>query len=400
MNAVFSLLLLTVLVFLLQVITGRVRKMPFVFNNVLAVGALFIPLGYVLGPEQLGAVSWDGLALFGPLHRFAIGWVGLMIGLQLNLRDLATIPRRYYVVALVNTAVTSSVAALLFVASSRYAPGLSLLSAREAIGFALLVASVSPLSLFLFMRQHRIVTERAQLIRFLVTFNNVIVVVAFGALRFADAPPLHLGSELPVAATAALIIAMSGTLGLFCTYLTRARLTPDEDFALLLGIVLLTTGLAGLLHVSSLFQTLIVGAATANLSRRRHEVLSNVARYEKHLYVLLLLLTGLSLTLTAADGAYAFRWLLVSLAVLPLAHLIGGVILRPTVGTRLGGLTLVSRGGLTIALALDFTGWLDARAAATALVIAAGGLLGTSLLSPVLLSAFGFEERLARRTTP
>jgi hypothetical protein len=392
MNAVFSLLLLTVLVFLLQVITGRVRRMPFVFNNVLAVGALFIPLGYLLGPERLGAVSVGARAFFEPLFAFIVGWVGLVLGLQLNLRDLRTISRRYYLLALGDAAAAFGVAFGAYALLSGRVPGLPGLPWRVAAAFALLATTISPVPLFLFLRHHRIVTERARFLRFLATFNNVIVALSFGLLRFLDAPVLTLGTELPQLANAGVVLAMAVLMGIFFTLVGRAKMDGSEGFALVLGMVLLVSGFSAVLGASSIFVNLLVGAIIANVSSKGQELLSLLARYEKHLYVVLLLLGGVSLVVDADGGWLGLRWFVVSLALLPLARVVGGRVIRQELPSRLAGLGLVGRGGLCVALAMEYHGWLEPVYASAAMLIAAGGLFVTSFIAPILLNVVGIEE--------
>jgi hypothetical protein len=161
-------------------------------------------------------------------------------------------------------------------------------------------------------------------------------------------------------------------------------------------MVLLVSGLATVIGASSLFSNLVVGAVLANTSRRRAELFGLLVRYEKHLYVALLLLAGVALPIEGAGRWDELKWLLVALLILPLARVAGGLAMRREIPLRLGGLALIGRGGLAVALAMEFHSWLPPRDAATALLIAGGALVVTSAIGPALMEVIGLQERLGR----
>jgi hypothetical protein len=403
MGAVFSLLLLAGLAFLLHVLVDNRRHLPHVVNNLLTMGALFLPLGYLLGPERVALVSEEALRFFEPLFALVVGWIGLVLGLQLNIHDLRTFPRRFFVYAVVDVVATFTVAFGLFYLFANVMPGLPDLGLRSVAGFALLTTCVSPIPLFLFFKTHRIVTRRAQFVRFLVTFNNIIVIVVFATLRVAlpgEGSSIAGLEDLAWLAAGAkalgLNLAVAGLAGVFFVLLGRARFDVAQGFSLILGMVLLVSGLASVIGASSLFSNLVVGAVLANVSTRRTELFGLLARYEKHLYVALLLLAGVSLPIEGAGRLDELKWLLVALFILPLARSAGGLAMRREIPMRMGGLAMIGRGGLAVALAMEFHAWLPAADAATALLIAGGSLVVTSAIGPALMEAIGLKERLER----
>lgn len=403
MSAVFSLLLLAGLAFLLHIFVRSRGHLPHVANNLLTMGALFLPLGYLLGPERLALVSEEALRLFEPLFALVVGWVGLLLGLQLNVHDLRTFPRRFFLFAFIDVVATYTVAYGLFFLFANVVPGLPDLGLRSVAGFALLVTCVSPTPLFLFFKTHRIVTRRAQFIRFLATFNNIIVIAVYAILRFAipaDGESTAGSGALAWLSSASMALGLNllvaGLAGFFFVLLGRARFDVAQGFSLILGMVLLVSGLASVIGASSLFSNLVVGAVLANVSARRTALFGLLANYEKHLYVALLLLAGVALPIEGAGQWDELKWLLVALFVLPLARSAGGLAMRSEIPMRMGGLSMIGRGGLAVALAMEFHVWLPAQDAATALLIAGGTLVVTAAIGPALMEAIGLKERLER----
>lgn len=69
-------------------------------------GWIWIALGALLGPRILGAISAEIVLRLTPLVAFALGWVGLMIGLQAQRSLLASLPAAVRRATLVDLALT------------------------------------------------------------------------------------------------------------------------------------------------------------------------------------------------------------------------------------------------------------------------------------------------------
>src|SRR4029079_5499277 len=62
-------------------------------SNVIAAGLPFVGLGLFASPPSIGILTGDVLARMRPILEFGLGWLGFIIGAQLDIRVLDKVPR-------------------------------------------------------------------------------------------------------------------------------------------------------------------------------------------------------------------------------------------------------------------------------------------------------------------
>jgi hypothetical protein len=357
----------------------------------LASGTELVALGVVLGPEVLGLIGPDALAALAPVAHVALGWVGLILGVE----------------------AASSVGV-------RGAPG-----ARGAFlrGFGLALATMALVALPLLAILVRFVQVGAQ--------TSVMLALACGAacagvLRegshapnapnapdelddgresdgAAPAPPDARASGADLACVLALVVVstiavwrgaptaawglgaagplVGLALGAIAALLLGKTPRDDATWGVLLGVSLLAIGIAARLSLHAMAVTFPIGAMLVLASPVRGHVRALVAPTERAVLLPTLVLAGASLVpkplasvqlvIALAFGAVAMRLLGRRLASrrLPLAEARATILGAPPIGACIG---------LSILLAAPAreAAWEGSRLAALPLLIAvAAGLV-------------------------
>lgn len=234
-------------------------------------GWLAVGVGVLIGPHGLEIVDDAHVATLRPLVLFCLGWVGLMIGMQLR-RDLPTLlpsePKRLALVdlALSMTVVPSAILAVLWLSQTHgdrlAAAVIAGLLGACAIGWSAEVRSITV--------GHPARSAVAQLIRATSGLSSILAVIVYGMLFMAidhrsDITAMHLSAPhlavgLGVSFTVALVV---GGLGFYLVKL--AGRSQSEFLVVLLGIVTFVAGAAGTLGYSPLFVAMLCGVVIVNL---------------------------------------------------------------------------------------------------------------------------------------
>ncbi|MGW8282061.1 MAG: hypothetical protein ACWGON_02070 [Gemmatimonadota bacterium] len=144
--------------------------------------------------------------------------------------------------------------------------------------------------------------------------------------------------------------------------LSREKPPSDEFVLFILAVALILAGTSLSIAASALFTSWLTGAFIANLSPFRRRVYSALARWEKPIHVLFLLLAGALLSFRSWNVPLFLAGYVILRII---GKLVGGglarPILRPAPGAGRFGATLLSQGGLSIAIAMSALLVLGAR---------------------------------------
>lgn len=327
--------------------------MPLGARFLFVAGTHFLVIGYLLGPV-IGLLSRDVIAQFFPLLALGLAWVGLLFGLQLDLRQLRKFPLRFTTAALLQ----ACVAFVLFFALSALAvlPFFELdarLRAMLLAGAATACVS-SPLGLSAVAANVRGPTS--EFLLYIASLDAFIGIVAL-QLVFALNNPLS-ASGLNVAFGAewilvALIVGVA--FAIFLMWLTRPKPDHDELVLFLLGSALFLGGAALYLGLATLFVAVIAGAIVGNLSPMRRLVFTVLQQWEKPIYVIILLLLG---ALVVVNDVNVIPLAIAYALLRAVAKLAGGWLaarmVRPLVQVpSLIGVGLLTQGGMSLVIVLS-----------------------------------------------
>lgn len=363
MTSVYALLLVVLVVALLGRLRADAGHRSPGFAALVDSGLVVLPVGAALGPLGVGLVHVGSLELLDPLLNLAVCWLGLVMGLQLRVRDLKRLPRRDWVLSGLQYGVA-------FAAVLAGMWGLlALLGRPEAGREALLLAVVAGTSsatviahLLQGSRLARSARGRAALV--LANLDNLHALSLLGFAGLVFFPHRHFVHWPGAAALLAPPLASLALAFVFHYFLRRA-MREGQQALLLAGLLTFSGGAAAVLEVSPAVLGLLIGFWLANQSRDANVLYRFMVAVEGPVFLSLALMAGLlwqpaglrPWTLLGLLAAYVLlrgaakvaAWSWVSrLGRLPAWPLAAGGEERP----RLAGL-LLPMGGLPLAVALS-----------------------------------------------
>ncbi len=326
----------------------------FQLSQLFASGLIFVVLGAVLGPSVLGWISAPALEALQPLVALALGTGGLLMGLNLEPRLLRALPG-----PVARAVAVQAGAAFLAVAGPLAVPfylltELTLLRAVGAAGVLGAVASVSSAHFaVIWYRAGRLNRATSFSLALLAILDDLVALLALAlALVFGTAANPLIGLSLVGAAV--LLGLLCGALLLF---LLAGGAGDAERIAILLGGVLLVSGAAAYLRVSTLLAGFACGA-TLSLVGGAHTQLAyrSLARVERPMFLVLGFLVGAHLTVTQARV-----WILLPafVALRAVGKVLGG---RGAAAVARGalslppepGFALLAQGGVSLCVAVEY----------------------------------------------
>ncbi len=334
------------------------EKVPFGPRLLFRTGTHFLFLGALLGPGALGLVSVEALEQLFPLMALGLGWVGFLFGLQLERQVLRQFAPAFHWVAFAQAILAFGV----FASGSWFA--LKLLGLAERPWTALVwtaaaTACIStPAGIAMVSSNFLVRGPVRQLLFFVSSIDGLVGIVAlqiiYSVYHGPDSFP-SLGT-LPAAFWLFNGLALGVVCAIIFLWLTRLRPSSDVLVLYLMGTCAFAAAAALRLHVSPLFVCVVMGVVVTNLSLDHRRIYRAVERWEKPLYVILLILAG---ALLDVGGAALLIPLAFAYALLRgFAKLIGGWaatrIVRPgfpVPGTI--GAGLLPQAGISIAMALS-----------------------------------------------
>ena len=358
-------------------------------------GTEFLLLGYVIGPRGLALIPATIVESLDPLLHLGLGWAGLMFGLQFNRKTVLLYRRRRWIMGFAQALVTSAVVA----AGAWYLlplifPGIDeVLRLRATAILGVCAGPTAPTSIHYFSRVFEIRGRVNRLLKFIAGIDGIPPILLLGlAAGLLHVSNLGLGEGLPGWKWLLVGIFIGIVLGLLLTALVGLDFKSEELLLFVLGIVALASGLAQYLHLPAVFLSFFAGITTANTAWHREEIHKLAAHAEKPLYLTFLTLTG---TLIVLDDLRVIALA----AILVILRLVGKIVgnlpwrwmpFEPRARNPLLGLALLSQGGLTLVLAMDFfflysadVGNTDTNLLVVSAVVVA--VMTNEILSPVFI---------------
>lgn len=328
-------------------------------------GVEYIVIGALVGPG-FGVLDGETLAGVSPALVLGTGSLGLLTGLQLNLRSGA---RKRDVSRALGIALVISIATVLVVGAVPFGAVSYLSSLENAVAYAplilcasavALVADLAPLrSLITFLDARG---EGANLALTVARGCSSLAIIVFGAIFcFYHEPASELvGRDLaPIQAFGlwfGIHLVLGGVLGVIFTLFLLRDFEDEKILTVVIGMVIFTSGLAYYLKLSPIFVNFVLGVVLTTISRQSSHVEQMLLSVERPLYITLFFFGGATLVFDLQWWAYGLfvgyiilRW--------------GGRNLGGIIASRLDrrarryppmGAALWAPGGLSIAMLLNF----------------------------------------------
>ncbi|UCG39419.1 MAG: hypothetical protein JSV00_04105 [bacterium] len=362
--------------------------------NLLTIGCLV--LGFLLGEWGLGLFNVYTIGHLKPFVAFALGWVGFIIGENLERTSIIRISGRLVALSLGQMTATFGLTAW---ALAAFLTRLAGWSPDTAMVFALLAAvtatATDPITAVGAMDRSRPATGPSHLLMQLATIADVFTSLLFWiVLSYAVG---HLGGGSGAGNGFVLNILLHPVLGLGLGLVLSLLITPAREqrevTLLLTAAIFLVAGAGITLKVSPLIVSMFASAFVMSVKRTRGAIHDALHQLEKPVYVTFLILCGA-----------LFRPLLLGTMAVPLliyvvartAGKVAGIsltarLVRSGAGTGKLGLGLLSQAGLAVVLAVNIYLEVDARLGLSLVALTTAGILVNQFLG---LLGIGTLKRL------
>lgn len=256
-----------------------------------AAGFPMLLLGYAF--HVFGIISPRTLSDLRPVYEFGLGWVGMVVGMQMNIRRLDELPPWFMTAVALLTVPATALAALgcgLVLAAMGALPGTGLI--RDMIILAACAAVSAPANLGLLLRNCP--PSTAEIVRSVTRLDQVaaFALLAVSASLFRPATSVSLW-QLPRSGWFLVMLGVGFLVGAVLYLLIRRVKSRTEELSLVLGGIALAAGTAGYLALSVPVVGALAGTVLANVPyRERGRLESMLGEVERPIYLLMLFLVG------------------------------------------------------------------------------------------------------------
>jgi len=359
-------------------------------------GAEFLVLGWALG--ALGILGEAIREALHPLVILGLSWIGLLLGLQFELRQMGKIPASYHAVGLAQgLLVLGSVSLTLYPLLARlFGSGIETQAIALLLGSAAATSSQGVLALVLRERNRpaELPDQILQLAAGLDSAIPVLILALFYGTGRGGALSRTGAVDWPGAlAWLGYATALGFGLGLLLILLLHRDRNRAEHLLLTIGFLIFTGGLAMALGFPPLYLSFVAGATLVNFSGRSTRTWEIAVASERPFYYILLLLVG-------AAWRMGSPW---ALLLAPLFFLLriaaksgalwlaARALLGPAVLGRRAGPALSGQGAVALALTANLQLIERGTLTDSALTMILAAVILSSLLAPGL-TALGLDR--------
>lgn len=256
-----------------------------------ASGFPLLLLGYAF--HAFGVLSGRTLADLRPLYEFGLGWIGMVVGMQMNFRRLDDLPR-WFMTALAMVSVPPTLLAGIGCALTLGALGVFYGSGllRDVLVLAACAAVSAPANLNLLLR-HR-PPAIAEIVRAMTRLDQIAAIVLLALVASLFRSGLEVGLwRLPRSGWFLVTLGVGFLMGAVMYLLVRRVESRTEELSLMLGGIAFAAGTAGYLALSVPVVGALAGAVMANVPyRERPRLEAMLGDVEHTIYLLMLFLIG------------------------------------------------------------------------------------------------------------
>ncbi len=315
----------------------------------------YIVIGLILGPSFLNVLRLEFVDSVGFIADTTLGCVAFIIGSELRLSQLRKTGKVITSIILAQSLVAFVVVAVPVFLLTRNLP--------LALIFGAMAPASAPAGTLVVLQEYRAKGPLTDTILAVVGLDDglAIVIYAFAAAVAKAAMVGTAGISISAAVVGPLghvggAILIGATVGLVMGRLSRRIRSTEESLVIVLGSILICTGLSNLLHISLILTNLILGMVLANtyglVSRRSHRAIQSIT---PPLYVIFFVLAGahLELRLLGTMGLVGLVYLLARTGGKIVGSYVGAVASRAESTVRNWvGIGILSQAGVAVGLAI------------------------------------------------
>ncbi len=266
-------------------------------SRVVAAGFPFLGLGML---AYRGDVLNDAvLDHLRPVLHLALGWIGLVIGMRIELGKLGALPRGAVTIIGIGTGIplvailAGCAATLLGIRAYLGAPLLDPTIVRDALILGAAGAIAADTATLRYGARKASPAARRRLV-LLANLDELAALVGLAFLNAYFRPSgVAVTWQLPNTAWLFVTFGLALVVGVVVYAIARLPASRNESVALLLGSVAFTSGIASELHLSPLVVCFIVGLLLTNFpGDYKARLVDNLARLETPIYLVFLIVAG------------------------------------------------------------------------------------------------------------
>lgn len=314
----------------------------------------YIVAGLILGPSVFNIVPDHVVDSLAPVPHIALGLIAITIGSEFRLRRLRQTGRNILIIATTQLLVT-------FAAVTG-----ALLAFGAPLPMALLLGSIAsataPAATVAVAQELRARGKLVSVLFGVVALDDAMCIMVFGfVMAFSTAIAAGAASAGPVGTVLeplgeiAISMAIGVALGYVVHRLVLNRKKSNEIIVIVLGFVLLASGMALSLHVSPLIANMMIGFVLVNLSPGNSRVMRVLEPLTPPIYAAFFALAGTELNLgtLVTTGALGVVYLTARAAGKYAGAYVGSAVARESRAVRNNlGLALLPQAGVAIGLIL------------------------------------------------
>jgi hypothetical protein len=351
----------------------------------LASGVEYLLLGAALGPYALRAAERATLHAFQPLAVVGTAWITLVIGVEYGYQDGRRVGARGLVTGLLLALASAlAAAAAAYAVLARIGPFAGEERRLVAAGVGLVAAETARLAVRWVVGKHGAAGNLSRLVEDIADADDLVPILGMALLfPLIEAPSAAFSA--PWWGWALFTPVIGVVLGGTAAALLRAEPRASDGWGVLIGAVLLTTGIAWRFGLAPQAATFALGVSLSAVSRHGAELRAMLARSEQAVLLPTLLLAG------ADVEVHALLPLTLVLAAAFLARLVPRVLAAsvlaaateapPGVSSQLA-LGLLPSGALSVTVGLAFASRFEGAAGESVLAVAVGLAILGELVGP------------------
>ena len=264
-------------------------------TGLFASGLEFLILGAVAGPHGLNLISQGVLDDLEPMLYLALGWIGLLFGIEMVFDQVRQISRTIFRFLFVDTVVSLIFFSLvMFFLVDVAFPGMAL---NDRIVWSVLLgitASFSSPTIVALVTQR--LPSRGPLtstMRIASALSPLFPLIMFGLLFMLVHPRFFAFAGVGSGLLWWVFVNAGGVvLGLVMVLFTHEKASDNEMLLVVLGTVFIVGGVCYFLQFSALYTGMVMGVVVANLARRRDQIFRELHHVEKPIFFGFLIIVG------------------------------------------------------------------------------------------------------------
>jgi Kef-type K+ transport system membrane component KefB len=263
-------------------------------GGVIAAGFPFVALGVIVRQPQIGILTPEVIDRMRPLLHFGLGWLGFIIGAQLDIRLLDRLPRGTAYLVVVE-ALAPFAAAAAAAGACAVALGISDIRDpdfwRDLILLGAAAAMTAPRRFRGFANRGWREGRGADTL--LAQLDEIVGVVGLLFVAAYFRPTGAAGWQIPGTAWLFVTIGLGVVVGILIFTIVRVPVNSGEFLAVVLGSVALGSGLAGYLYLSPIVVCFVAGALVTNFPcEQRDEIFRILNHLERPIHLVFLIVAG------------------------------------------------------------------------------------------------------------